>query len=182
MPRKPREDVAGAVQHVFARGNNKRRIFLDERDRRRYLAILERVVRAKRWLCLAYCLLDNHVHLLLETPHPNLGTGMQLLHGLYGTTHNRRHGLSGHVFQGRFGSRRVTTDAQLWMVVRYIAANPVEAGLCQTAEGWPWSSHARLASGTPPTWLDVDRLLEHFEAMGGEPERRYAEWLAAEAA
>jgi putative transposase len=163
MPRKHREDVAGAVQHVFARGNNRRRIFLDDHDRRLYLAILGRVVRWKRWLCLAYCLLDNHIHLLVETPEPNLGSGIQLLHGRYGTTHNRRHGTSGHVFQGRFGSKRVTTDEQLFTVVRYIARNPVEAGVCGRPEDWRWSSHAATEAGTPPVWLDLDRLHWYFE-------------------
>lgn len=143
---------------MFARGNNRRRIFLDDRDRLLYLALLGRVVRWKRWLCLAYCLLDNHIHLLVETPEPNLGSGMQLLHGLYGLHHNRRHQTSGHVFQGRYGSKRVTADEQLWTVVRYIARNPVEAGVCGRAEDWRWGSHAATAAGTPPAWLDLDRL------------------------
>jgi REP element-mobilizing transposase RayT len=178
MPRKPREDVAGAIHHVYARGNNQRRIFLDDRDRRRYLVLLEHVVRAKRWLCLAYCLMDNHVHLLVETPEPNLGAGMQLLHGLYGCAHNKRHGCSGHVFQGRFGATRVLTDGQLLMAVGYIARNPVEAALSAEPHGWPWGSHAAIVAGTPPAWLRLDHLMTYFGADGGDPERRYAEAIA----
>src|SRR5919199_2497930 len=84
MPRKPREDVAGAVQHVYARGNNRRRIFLDDFDRNRYLVLLEHVVGRKRWMCLAYCLMDNHVHLLLETPEANLAAACSCCTGSTG--------------------------------------------------------------------------------------------------
>src|SRR5215207_1121344 len=104
MPRKPREDVPGAVHHVTARGNRKQEIFLDADDRATYLFLLGEVVMLRRWLCLAYCLMDNHVHLLIETPEGGLGRGMQTLHGLYAETFNKRHGRSGHLFQGRYGS------------------------------------------------------------------------------
>jgi putative transposase len=181
MPRKPREDVAGAVQHVYARGNNRRRIFLDDFDRNRYLVLLEHVVGRKRWMCLAYCLMDNHVHLLLETPQANLAAGMQLLHGLYGESHNRRHGTSGHLFQGRFGAQRVTSDEQLWTTVRYIARNPVEGGACEQPQRWPWSSHAAILGGGPPAWLAVDRLLSYFASFGGDPARGYEAAVAADA-
>ena len=174
MPRKPREDFAGAIQHVYARGNNQRRIFLDDHDRRRYLRLLGHVVRAKRWRCLAYCLMDNHVHLLIETPEPNLGAGMQLLHGLYGWAHNKRHGTSGHVFQGRFGATRVTTDGQLLMTVAYIARNPVDAGRCAEVHSWRWSSHATIGAGGAPAWLAIDRLRTYLAATGGDPSGAYA--------
>lgn len=124
---------------------------------------------------MAYCLLDNHVHLLIETPEANLGAGMQHLHGLYGQTFNARHGRSGHVFQGRYGAVRVTSDEHLWTVVAYIAHNPVEAGLCKDPNQWPWSSHAAALGAPSPYWLDIAHLLRYFEAMGGEPRRRYAE-------
>jgi putative transposase len=156
MPRKPREDVAGAIQHVYARGNNQRRIFLDDLDRRRYLTLLAHVVRAKRWLCLAYCLMNNHVHLLIETPEANLGAGMQLLHGMYGQTHHRRHGTTGHVFQGRFGARRVSTDEQLLMTVRTSRATPSKPASARREPGghgavMPRSSRVHARAGWPST-------------------------------
>jgi putative transposase len=104
VPRKPRAELAGGVHHVFARGNGRQLIYLDDADRGSYLAMLARAVAHRQWRCLAYCLMDNHVHLLIETPLPNLGAGMQWLHGRFAQQFNERHGRSGHVFQGRYGS------------------------------------------------------------------------------
>src|SRR6476659_7057647 len=104
MARKLREEVAGGVQHVYARGNNRERVFFDYADRHCYLGILDRTVARTGWRCLAYWLMDNHVHLIVETPEPNLAPGMQRLHGEYAQMLNERHGRVGHVFQGRYGS------------------------------------------------------------------------------
>jgi putative transposase len=164
---------AGAVVHVFARGNNKQRIFFGDEDRRLYLVLLGHVVTRQRWFCLAYCLMHNHVHLLLETPAPNLGTGMQRLHGLYGQAFNRRHGRCGHVFQGRFGSNRIQTSEHLLTTIRYIALNPVAAGFCGSALDWPWSSHTAALQGDAPPWLAMQRLLTYFDEWGGEPAARH---------
>jgi putative transposase len=175
MPRKPRHQLAGGVYHVFARGNDRRDIYVDDVDRRAYLTILGQVARWKRWRCLAYCLMPNHVHLLLETPNANLAAGMQYLHGRYAQKFNERHGRSGHVFQGRYGSVHIASDEHLWTTVAYVALNPVSAGLCQRPEEWPWSSHASTINGrTRPPWLDVEHLLSYFEAIGGDPGQRYA--------
>lgn len=158
MPRRPRPDEAGAVHHVFSRGNRAGVVFADDEDRQRYLRLLARVVRWERWRCLSFCLMSNHLHLLIETPSANLGVGMQRLQGDYARTFNRRHGLVGHVFQGRYGAVRVTDEAQLIAVVRYIDRNPVEAGLVARAGEWPWSSAAALRGEAPPSWLALERL------------------------
>jgi putative transposase len=177
MPRPPREELAGAIHHVFARGNAKQAIYLDDADRERYLAMLGRTVVRQRWRCLAYCLMDNHVHLLVETPVPNLGRGIQWLHSAYAQAFNGRHDRSGHVFQGRFGAVRMRSDAQLLMVARYIARNPVEGGLCAQPDHWPWSSHAPALADGGPAWLDAPRLMDFFGASGGEGRRRYADMV-----
>jgi putative transposase len=177
MPRRPREELAGAIHHVFARGNAKQAIYLDDADRERYLALLGRAVVRQRWRCLAFCLMDNHVHLLVETPVPNLGRGMQWLHSLYAQAFNQRHSRAGHVFQGRFGAVRMKSDAQLLLVARYIARNPVEGGLCGEPSDWPWSSHATGFEQPGPAWLDTPRLLDFFGAGGGEARRRYADFV-----
>ena len=156
---------------------------MDDIDRRRYLALLEHVVGVKRWRCLSYCLMGNHIHLMVETPEPNLGKGMQVLHGDFARDINIRHGRSGHVFQGRFGSKRLRTEAHLWTTAAYIAANPVEAGMCDTPEAWHWGSHRMAAAAGPaPLWLDSARLHELFESLGGDPRERYCEMVRARCA
>ena len=178
MPRKPREEEAGAIVHVFARGNNRQRIFRCDYDRELYLSLLGQVVARQGWLCLSYCLMHNHVHLLVETPEPNLATGMQRLHGLYAQTFNKRHRRCGHVFQGRFGGNRVKTDEQLLTAARYIALNPVEASMCDAPAEWPWSSHAAVVGRVAgPRWLAIERLLGFFAMWGGEPRARYAQFV-----
>ena len=161
------------MHHVTARGNDRRRIFDDDADRSAYLALLGAVAVRVQWHCLAYCLMGNHVHLLIETPEPSLGYGMQRLHGRYARQLNDRRGRSGHVFQGRFKSELLRTDAHLMATVAYIAANPVDAGLCRSPEQWPWSSHAVALTGAGPSWLATRRMLAYYGAAGGDPWRRY---------
>jgi putative transposase len=175
VPRRPRHEFESGVHHVFARGNNRQAVFLDDADRKRYLSALGRVASWTRWRCLSYCLMTNHVHLLLETRTPNLGSGMQRLQGSYAQIFNRRHGRTGHVFQGRFGAIRIEDDQQLWSTLGYIVLNPVRAGLCDRPADWPWSSHAAVIAGTTPTWFDDERLLLYLAGHGGTPAARYAE-------
>jgi len=177
MPRKPREEFSGAVHHVYARGNRKQKIFVCDEDRRLYLDLLAEVVARTRWRCMSYCLMANHVHVLVETPDPNLAAGMQRLHGMYGQMFNRRYRHSGHVFQGRFGSVLIRTDEQLLQVARYVVRNPVEGGLCDGPGEWAWSSHAATLGDRAPRWLDATRLLAYFGAGGGDARRRYADFV-----
>jgi REP element-mobilizing transposase RayT len=143
MARRHRQELEGGVFHVYARGNAKGAIFRDDSDRRAYLGLLARAVRHCGWVLHAYCLMENHIHLLVETPHPNLGKGMQFLHGTYARDFNDRHGRSGHLFQGRYGSVLMKDDNQFQIVKGYIELNPVTAGLCDAAEDWPWSAAFR---------------------------------------
>jgi REP element-mobilizing transposase RayT len=165
--------------HVYARGNRKADIYRDDVDCQTYVALLGATVMRMRWQCLAYCLMPNHVHLLLTTPEPNLGQGMQRLHGRYAQTFNARHGDVGHLFQGRYGAVTVTDDAQLWTTVGYIAANPATAGLVRDAAEWGWSSHKAMSGvEVAPPWLDVEALLELLAAQGGDGRERYRELVA----
>jgi putative transposase len=173
MPRPHREDFAGGVQHAYARGNRQQEIFRDDADYRLYLALLAGIVRAKKWRLLAYCLMPNHVHLLIETPEANLARGMQQLHGLYARLFNDRHGVVGHLFQGRYGSKVVRDDAQFLAVARYIALNPVDAALCERPDAWPWSSFRAAINGEAPDWLDVDRLFAYLDAPSLAPAGAY---------
>jgi REP element-mobilizing transposase RayT len=159
MPRRPRFEEAGAVHHVYARGVERRAIFLDDVDRVVYLDLLGFVVREWRWDCFAYCLMDNHIHLLIRTPEPNLGLGMQRFHSMYAQQFNERHARVGHLFQGRYGSSRIRTPQRLAYVTEYIDANPVKAGFCADPSDWFWSSSGAVNSGDAPRWLRKPRAL-----------------------
>jgi putative transposase len=180
MARRPRTELAGGIHHVFVRGAVRQTIYLDDLDRRWYLDRLAREIRWMSWMCLSYCLMGTHMHLLIETPEPNLGVGMQRLHGAFAQAFNRRHAKAGHVFGTRYEAKLVKTDAQLWATVRYIVQNPVAAGLCAAPEAWPWSSHTSVLDVGASPCLDRPRLLSYFASQGGDPRRRYLEYIEAD--
>src|SRR3989304_7185540 len=129
MARPLRLEFEGAVYHVTARGNEKRRIFLGVPDYRLFLGVLSQVVEEKSWLCHAYCLMPNHYHLLLETPQPDLSKGMRQLNGIFAQRFNRQHERVGHLFQGRYKAILVEKETHLLEVCRYVALNPVRGKL-----------------------------------------------------
>jgi putative transposase len=140
MPRPPRVQIAGATYHVTSRGNRRQSIYHDDDDRRWFLKVRDCVVARWNWRLHAYCLMGNHFHLLVETPEPNLSAGMQRLKSEYATYFNERHSFDGHLFKQRFDSRLIETDEHRSEALRYIALNPVRAGLCEHPSEWPWSS------------------------------------------
>jgi REP element-mobilizing transposase RayT len=140
----------------MSRGNDKAPIFLDTQDHLVFLEHLERTVSRFDWRCFSYCLMGNHFHLLVQTRQPNLSRGLQSLNGAYAQSHNQRHNRVGHVFGGRFRSPLLQQDAHLLEVFRYVALNPVRAGLCDEPGAWRWSAHAALiGKEPPPRFLDV---------------------------
>ena len=172
VPRPPREEEAGAIHHVFDRGNNHQTIFRDADDRRTFLRLLGDVARERRWNILAFCLLDNHFHLLVETLEPNLGRGMQRILSLYAQIFHARHGSKDALFGRRYGNKRVRDDVYLWTLLSYVAMNPVKAGLCRAPEDWPWGSHASMVAKAP-SWLAKDRLLDFLDRFSRSPELVY---------
>lgn len=123
-------------------GSDTRHLFLSPDDR---TIFLDRLVLVFERVCLrlvAYALLGNHYHLVLATPGGRVSGALQQLHTFYSRTHNRRHGRSAHLFRAHFFARELTSDADLLVSCRYVAHNPVEAGLCQDPFSWPWSSAA----------------------------------------
>jgi putative transposase len=173
VARQLRQEVEGGVFHVYARGNDKQSIFLDDADRQTYLFLLRRVVEEHGWRCLAYCLMENHVHLLIETPVPNLARGMQRLHGAYAQLFNERHGRVGHLFQGRYGAVHMESDQQLWATLAYIAANPVRAELCEKATDWRWSSCRHVLNQRSAGLIDLERIAWYLASFGPEPLKSY---------
>jgi putative transposase len=155
--------VADGIYHATARGIAKNEICSDDRDCRVFLHILKQTVERFGWRCLSYCLMPNHFHLLVRTPEPNLSRGMARLKGGYAQEYNRRHERIGPLFAGRFGARLVQRDRHLLEVFRYIALNPVTAGLSDSPSSWHWSAHPALTGERPaPAWLAVDEARAWF--------------------
>src|SRR3990172_8195853 len=113
MARPPRIESAGAVYQVTARGNEKRDVFRDDSDRELFLSTIHRANNRHNWICHSYCLMDNHYHLLIETPDGNLSMGMRQLNGVYTQLFNKRHGRIGHLFQGRYKAVLIQKDEHL---------------------------------------------------------------------
>ena len=133
----------------------------DDYDRVNLFGRFEQAVVRCRWSCLAYCLLDTHLHLILRTPDPNLCLGMQRFQAPYAQSFNRRHTREGHLFRGRFYSIRLQTNEHLHAAIVYVSMNPVRAGMVQRPELWRWSSYAATVGYAPvPRYLDVAAALE----------------------
>ena len=145
MARPLRIEYAGAVYHVTSRGDGRKPIFRDDEDRMVLLAILKEVKDRYHWYCYAYCLMENHYHLVIETPDANLSRGMRQLNGVYTMRFNRRHDTVGHVFQGRYKAILIQKERHLLEVCRYVVVNPVRARLVRNPGDWRWSSYRATA-------------------------------------
>lgn len=179
MARQLRNEFPGAVYHVLSRGNAREMLFVDEDDERKYLRTIERVVADCRWICHAYCLMPNHVHLVLETPKPNLAAGMRRLNSTYAQAFNARRDRIGHVFQGRYKAILVDRDAHLLELCRYVVLNPVRARLCATPSDWPTSSYRATVGHEPsPSFLTITSVLGWFGAHAGPARERYRTFIA----
>ena len=164
MARGLRFDFPGAVHHVMARGNNGRDIFDTADAGQRFLSILADTVERNGWQLYSYCLMPNHYHLLIETPAGGLGRGMKRLNGVYTQWYNAKQARTGHLYQGRYRSKLVDKDAYLLQLVRYIARNPVRAGLADQPERWLWSSsRALFGQVAPPAFLNCAAVWHWFD-------------------
>jgi len=173
VPRPPRPQIAGGLYHVTDHSNLRRVVFQSDHERGKFLEVLASAVRRHGWSCRDYCLLSTHYHLLVQTPHPDIAAGMQYLNGRYAQWANWNRTERGHVFEGRYGAELVKTDGHALEVHRYIALNPVRAGLVRDPEDWPWSSlPALLGREKPPTFLDVDAALGLFGSTTLNARRR----------
>jgi putative transposase len=163
----PLRDESPGYHHVVCRGNNKRTICQDDGDRDYFCVWVTHVARKYHWRILAWCLMDNHYHLLIEVTDLGLKDGMCELNSGYARRFNRRHGRVNHLFGKRYWSRRVGRHAEMLNVVRYIVQNPVRAGLPGTLEGQIWCSYAATL-GLAVSKIDLAResVLGFF---GGTP-------------
>jgi len=185
MTRPLRIEFPGAVYHVTSRGDRQERIFKDDIDRRRLLAILDSALLRFDAEMFAFCLMGNHYHFVMRTRQPTLSRLMRQVNGEYTRAFNHRHELTGHVFQGRFHGVLVDSDSYLLTLCRYVEMNPVRAGLVKSPEQWLWSSyraHVGLEHGR--VWLSTDVVHGHLlqREVRTPEDRRQAQRLYAETA
>ncbi|MEK9942830.1 MAG: transposase [Gammaproteobacteria bacterium] len=178
MARPLRLEYAGALYHVTSRGDRREAIYEDDDDRLRWLVVIAEVCERFNWRVHAYCLMDNHYHLVLETVDGNLSKGMRQLNGVYTQYYNRRHGRSGHVFQGRYKAVHVDREAYLLELCRYVVLNPVRAGMVNDVGDWPWSNYqAMVGKSAPLSWLATDWVLSHFSGRRGQARAKYVDFV-----
>jgi len=179
MVRPIRIEFSGALYHVTARGDRREAIYEDDADRTRFLEVFGQVAEDFNWICHAYCLMGNHYHLVIETPDGNLSKGMRQLNGVFTQYSNRRHGRTGHLFQGRFKAILVDGDGYLLELARYVVLNPVRARMVREPGDWPWSSYRAMTAAAPsPQWMATDGLLAAFAKRRATAIRRYAQFVA----
>ncbi|MGD0958784.1 MAG: transposase [Methylomonas sp.] len=179
MSRPLRIEFAGGLYHVTSRGDGREAIYLTDQDRLLFLELLGNVVETYNWAVHAYCLMDNHYHLLIETPDGNLSQGMRQLNGVYTQRFNRGHQRVGHVFQGRYKAIIVQKESYLLEVARYIVLNPVRAQMVNNPADWPWSNYRATAGfcDSPP-WLTTDWLLSNFSEQRSAAVDGYVRFVA----
>ena len=173
----PIRDELPGYHHVVTRGNNRRAIYVDDRDRAFFCWTVTRIAKKYDWTVLAYCLMENHYHLLISVGEKGLAGGMCELNSGYAQMFNAWHGRVNHLFGKRYWSRRIKTDASLWNVVRYIVQNPRAAGAANTLDGYRWSSYAAtIGLALADIALARDEVLAFFSrvpAVAVEEFRRF---------
>jgi len=177
MPRKPRIHPDGAVYHVILRGNARQEIFSDDRDRFRFYDILHKSYERFRYRIVAFCLMNNHIHLAVQVGEVPLSRIIQNVSQRYTQWFNWRHQNCGHLFQGRYKAIMVDADSYLLDLAAYIHLNPVRARVVQQPEQYPWSSHrAYLGKETLP-WLDCTIVLSQFSEKTDKAAERFASYV-----
>ncbi|MEO5896400.1 MAG: transposase [Vicinamibacterales bacterium] len=183
MARKTRFQLPGVLRHVMARGNGKMPIFLDDQDYRRFVFLLGDVVEEFEIECWNYCVMPNHYHATIRPRHANISIAMRKLNSRYAQWWNRRHERVGHAFQGRFKDQIVQEDSYALALSRYVARNPLRAGLVERPEDWRWSSYGSTAGiETVPSFLSVSSTLRMFgDADPDVLRRRFIEFVLEDA-
>ena len=179
MPRQPRLVIPDLPHHVVQRGNRRQQTFFGSGDYQRYISLLADACEAHGVAVWGYCVMPNHVHLILTpTNESGLGKAMGLAHQRYASIINQRHGWTGLLWQGRYSSSPMD-GSYLVACARYVELNPVRAGLVNRAEDWPWSSAQAHLAGRDDRLVQTRPLLELVPAWeeflaAGQPENEVA--------
>lgn len=160
MPRKPRKRSESGIYHVMLRGINKQIIFESDDDRYQILSTLKRFIDAKKFLLYGYCLMDNHVHLLIQELDDDISTAIKRISSSYVLWYNKKYERSGHLFQERFKSEPVENESYFMTTLRYIHQNPIEAKICKELLEYRWTSYKEYIQ--VPILIDTEFCLSLF--------------------
>ena len=177
MARDLRIHYPGAVYHAITRGNNKQRIFNSDSDYRRLLSILNRVKDVTQFSLYAYCLMPNHVHLLIKVKDQPLSNIMQRILTSYVLKYNWTYKRTGHLFQGRYRVIHCDKDSYLLELVRYIHLNPVRAKLVKSPSDWKWSGHNGYLSKYDDPLIESDPIYSQLSPIPINAKRIYMQFL-----
>jgi REP element-mobilizing transposase RayT len=142
MSRQRRKLSSSQIYHIMLRGNSGRDIFIDDEDRHRFLNILTDKKKDNEFVIYAYCLMDNHIHLLLKENKDNISHIMKRIGTAYAVYFNKKYQQNGHLFQDRFKSEVIEGELYLLAVIRYIHNNPLKARLVKLPEDYKWCSYS----------------------------------------
>lgn len=176
MPRKPRIHYPGALYHVMVKGNNAENIFSEEIHKREYLRKLSDYKKLFDFKLFAYCVMDNHAHLLVEVKDTPLSVIMQRIQQVYTQWFNRRYGRTGHVFQQRYKALLCDKENYLLQLIKYIHHNPVKAKMC-TDLNYKWSSHLHYVELVTDGLVDTDEVLRVFSQNRNQAIKQYLQLM-----
>lgn len=180
MARQLRIEYKGAFYHITSRGNQREKIYWDDKDREEFKKILKRTKEIYSYFLHAYVLIDNHYHLLIETPHANIKQIMHNINTSYTVYVNRRHKRFGHLFQGRYQAFIVDKESYLLELGRYIHLNPVRAGVVSMPEDYRWSSYREyLQIDRQQVITNTDDTLYSFSRKRAVAVKKYQEFMNA---
>lgn len=162
MPRKRRVWYPGAMYHISCRGNRKSDLFLDDKDREMYLNILKDAKDRYDFKYLGYCLMENHVHLHIETVADQIWNIMQIINSTYASYFNARYNKVGHVFQGRYASKIIKGYIHNLYVSKYVHLNPVEAKMVIKPLDYKWSSYSVYLGQRKSNLISTTKILSYF--------------------
>lgn len=165
MTNKRRENYPGAIFHITARGNHRNDIFKDDEDFQVYCSFLESAIEhfKGKFLIYCYCLMDNHVHILMKTEDLHIGNFIARVHSIYAKYFNTKYRYIGHLYQDRYHTEIIESDAQMLTTSRYIHLNPVRARMVTKPEEYKWSSYNIFIGLTQDRFTVSQKILSYFK-------------------
>lgn len=177
LPRQVREKGEFSTYHIIQRGNDRKEIFLSDYDKNRFLETLIKTQKKYNFITYAYCLMDNHVHLLINDNGNDISKIMKSINVSYVLYFNRKYKRCGHFFQNRFISELITDDTHLLEVSKYIHNNPVKANIVQQPEAYRWSSYIDYMGNKISGFIDISKVLDIFSSTKSTATREYQNYV-----